>query len=64
MDLHTIVKESAFMKDTMKKVKGQGHIATERTTSLKKILKKIDKVSSGIPLSSSLRVSSPFISYS
>lgn len=41
MDLHTTVKESAFMKDTMKNVKGQGRIATERPTSLKKIVKKI-----------------------
>lgn len=40
MDLHTTVKESAFMKDTMKNVKGHGRIATERPTSLKKILKK------------------------
>lgn len=40
MDLHTTVKGSAFMKDTLKEVKGQGHIATEKTTSLKIILKK------------------------
>lgn len=39
MDLHTTVKGSAFVKETLEKVKGQGHIATEKTTSLKIILK-------------------------